>query len=301
MRFGERRTRSARGWLTAGLCAAVVLGGQVQAASAAERSRGELGATISRTAYGVPHIRAGNIESLAFGFAYAFAEDNLCTIADSYVTVSGERSRYFGPDEEWTFSGNGSVRGQPRLGLLLHADQRVRGDREADSHGPAERPDAGREARGAGLRRGLQPVPARDGCRQPSRPPLSRQGMGAADRGDRRLPALLPARQPRQLWSRDSRDCHRGADGGRRLGFSRAGGAGRRDRQPRGGQLAEPLPARARIQRLRPRGARRPEPAAGCCSATPTSPGTEPSASTRPISRSPGRSTSRAARSTACR
>ncbi len=109
MRFGERRTRSARGWLIAGLCAAVVLGGQVQAVSAAKRSRGELGATISRTAYGVPHIRAGNIESLAFGFAYAFAEDNLCTIADSYVTVSGERSRYFGPDEEWTFSGNGSV------------------------------------------------------------------------------------------------------------------------------------------------------------------------------------------------
>ena len=38
-------------------------------------------------------------QGLGFGYAYAFAEDNLCTIADSYVTVSAERSRYFGPDE----------------------------------------------------------------------------------------------------------------------------------------------------------------------------------------------------------
>ena len=35
--------------------------------------------------------------------------DNICTIADSYVTVAGERSRYFGPDESWKFSGNGAV------------------------------------------------------------------------------------------------------------------------------------------------------------------------------------------------
>ena len=46
---------------------------------------------------------------MGFGYAYAFAEDNLCTIADSYVTVSAERSRYFGPDETWRFSGNGTV------------------------------------------------------------------------------------------------------------------------------------------------------------------------------------------------
>jgi acyl-homoserine-lactone acylase len=91
--------------------ASCLLAGPVGAAEGAQRSDGELEATISRTAYGVPHIRAGDIESLAFGFAYAFAEDNLCTIADSYVTVAGQRSRYFGPDETWTFAGNGSVLG----------------------------------------------------------------------------------------------------------------------------------------------------------------------------------------------
>ena len=68
-----------------------------------------LRSTVRRTKYGVPHIRARNIKSLAAGYAYAFAQDDICTIASEYVTVSGERSRYFGPDAEWTFSGNGSV------------------------------------------------------------------------------------------------------------------------------------------------------------------------------------------------
>jgi acyl-homoserine-lactone acylase len=66
----------------------------------------ELGATIRRTTYGVPHIEAPDFTSLGFGFGYAFAKDNLCTMADRYVTVSGERSRFFGPDGSWTFSGN---------------------------------------------------------------------------------------------------------------------------------------------------------------------------------------------------
>ena len=68
-----------------------------------------LQATIRRTRYGVPHIRAENVESLAAGFGHAFAEDNLCTIAEEYVTVSAKRSRFFGPNQDWTFSGNGST------------------------------------------------------------------------------------------------------------------------------------------------------------------------------------------------
>jgi acyl-homoserine-lactone acylase len=66
-------------------------------------------ALIERTKYGVPHIRASNWRNLGFGYAYAFAEDNICTIADTYVTVAGQRSRYFGPDESWTFAGNGAT------------------------------------------------------------------------------------------------------------------------------------------------------------------------------------------------
>jgi acyl-homoserine-lactone acylase len=66
-------------------------------------------ATIQRSAYGVPHITARNIESLAAGFAYAFAQDNICAIANESVTVRGERSKFFGPDAKWFFSGDGST------------------------------------------------------------------------------------------------------------------------------------------------------------------------------------------------
>ena len=67
-----------------------------------------LKAKIKRTAYGIPHIEAPGWKSLGLGYGYAFAEDNLCTMADTYVTVRAERSRYFGPDERVQFRGNGS-------------------------------------------------------------------------------------------------------------------------------------------------------------------------------------------------
>src|SRR4051812_48110476 len=78
-------------------------------AQALAAGHGKMRATITRTKYGVPHIRSKTWQGAGFGYAYAFAEDNICTIADSYVTVSAERSKYFGPDETWTFSGNGAV------------------------------------------------------------------------------------------------------------------------------------------------------------------------------------------------
>jgi acyl-homoserine-lactone acylase len=54
-------------------------------------------AEIRRTAYGIPHILATDYGSLGYGYGYAFAEDNLCVLADRVVTLRGERSRYFGP------------------------------------------------------------------------------------------------------------------------------------------------------------------------------------------------------------
>ena len=81
----------------------------VAPATALAAKGGKMRATITRTQYGVPHIRSHTWQGLGFGYAYAFAEDNICTIADSYVTVSAERSKYFGPDETWRFSGNGAV------------------------------------------------------------------------------------------------------------------------------------------------------------------------------------------------
>ncbi|MBC8996875.1 acylase [Pseudomonas sp. N40(2020)] len=56
-------------------------------------------AQIRRTGFGVPHIRAQDERGLGFGIGYAYAQDNLCLLANEIVTVNGQRSRYFGPDQ----------------------------------------------------------------------------------------------------------------------------------------------------------------------------------------------------------
>ena len=75
----------------------------VPAAASAHHYR----ATIRTTSYGIPRILADNWGDLGYGYGYAFASQDICTIADSYVTVDAQRSRYFGPDASWTFQGNG--------------------------------------------------------------------------------------------------------------------------------------------------------------------------------------------------
>lgn len=52
--------------------------------------------TIDRTTFGVPHITANNLESLGYGVAYAYAQDNICMTAEQLVTARGQRSAHFG-------------------------------------------------------------------------------------------------------------------------------------------------------------------------------------------------------------
>jgi acyl-homoserine-lactone acylase len=61
---------------------------------------GILKADITRTEFGTPHIVAENLESVAFGAGYAFAQDNMCLLADQVVKYNSQRSRYFGPDRQ---------------------------------------------------------------------------------------------------------------------------------------------------------------------------------------------------------
>jgi len=68
-----------------------------------------LRATIFRTAHGIPHIIADDFAGIGYGYGYALAQDNICVLADTYVTANGERSRYFGPDGSYTQGGNGST------------------------------------------------------------------------------------------------------------------------------------------------------------------------------------------------
>lgn len=61
---------------------------------------------IRRTAHGVPHIKADDFYGLGLGYGYAVAQDNICRLADFYLTVRGERARYFGAEETFLFPGN---------------------------------------------------------------------------------------------------------------------------------------------------------------------------------------------------
>jgi acyl-homoserine-lactone acylase len=60
-------------------------------------SNGMLTADITRTDYGVPHIKANTLQEVAFGAGYAYAEDNHCLLIDQITKAKGERSLYFGP------------------------------------------------------------------------------------------------------------------------------------------------------------------------------------------------------------
>jgi len=55
-------------------------------------------ASITRTTYGIPHIQSDTWQGVAYGVAYAYAQDNICMLAEEFATVAGERSLHFGPE-----------------------------------------------------------------------------------------------------------------------------------------------------------------------------------------------------------
>jgi acyl-homoserine-lactone acylase len=62
---------------------------------------------ITRTEGGIPHIVGANFGDVGYGYGYSFAKDNICTMADTYITVEGKRSMYFGPKGSYEQRGNG--------------------------------------------------------------------------------------------------------------------------------------------------------------------------------------------------
>jgi acyl-homoserine-lactone acylase len=66
-------------------------------------------ATIRWTEHGIPHVLAKDFKGLGYGYGYALASQNICVLADTYVTVDAQRSRYFGADGSYVFQGNGTT------------------------------------------------------------------------------------------------------------------------------------------------------------------------------------------------
>src|SRR5262249_12731841 len=152
-------------------------------------SAGRLSAEIRYTTGGIPHILAHDWTSLGFGYGYAFAQDNLCTMANDYVTVEAHQA----PGLRAGRRGHPALqrgRGQqPGLRPVLPADHRFR---RGAAPGAGARPH--REAGGDRVHQGLQRLPrARGGRGGRARPDLPRPGLGEADHRDGQLPALLPA------------------------------------------------------------------------------------------------------------
>ena len=121
-------------------------GGQARAPDALASAKGiqtgsgPYNVAIRRTAHGIPHILAADWGSLGFGYGYAFAEDNICTIAESYVTVGRGALALLRSRRQLELPRQ-RLRGQePQLGLLLPADQRL-GHRR--SPGQPARPRSG--------------------------------------------------------------------------------------------------------------------------------------------------------------
>ncbi|RPE37733.1 penicillin amidase [Streptomyces sp. Ag109_O5-1] len=67
-------------------------------------SHGGLSAVIRYTEYGIPHILAKDDADLGFGTGWAQATDQVCTLADGFLTVRGDRSRFLGPTAATDFS-----------------------------------------------------------------------------------------------------------------------------------------------------------------------------------------------------
>jgi len=64
----------------------------------ASQSRAGYQAEIRRTAMGVPHIKASDWGGAGYGYGYSQAQDDLCTMADGFLTYRGERSEFFGAE-----------------------------------------------------------------------------------------------------------------------------------------------------------------------------------------------------------
>ncbi len=73
---------------------------------------GNYKAEVSRTSFGVAHIKADNEKGLGYGVGYAYAQDNFCLLSEAIVTVNGERAKFFGASGNYN-DGSGVIDNVP--------------------------------------------------------------------------------------------------------------------------------------------------------------------------------------------
>ena len=56
------------------------------------------GVSLTRTTGGVANISGESFADVGFGIGYAQAQDGICLLAETFLTVEGERSAFLGPE-----------------------------------------------------------------------------------------------------------------------------------------------------------------------------------------------------------
>jgi acyl-homoserine-lactone acylase len=127
--------------------------------------------TVRRDAVGVPHVLAKDWRGLGYGLARAAAEDTMCVLADVYLTVDGERSRFLGPDATYPIRNTGTT---PRNDNSDFFWQKVKADKRVEQLVAQEpplgpKPEVKEVVRGfaEGYNAQLAAMGGRDGVRDP--------------------------------------------------------------------------------------------------------------------------------------
>jgi len=128
--------------------------------------------TIRWTAYGIPHIEAADYPSMGYGYGYALASQNICTLADVYTTVRAQRSLHFGPDATYNFRSNSTNPTNINSDFFY---QQLNDERRAESllklkppHGPRQEVRDGVRGYVAGYNRYLADVGGARGVTDPA-------------------------------------------------------------------------------------------------------------------------------------
>jgi acyl-homoserine-lactone acylase len=88
--------RRARGRLSGGARIAATLCVLLCALLCSAGAASAYNATLTRTPGGIANIEASTLAGGGFGTGYAQAQDGICTLAEEYLSVSGERAQFFG-------------------------------------------------------------------------------------------------------------------------------------------------------------------------------------------------------------
>src|SRR6201995_118258 len=65
--------------------------------------------SLTRTTGGVANISGQNFGDVGYGVGYAQAQDGICLLAETFLTVDGERSAFFGPNGTFKNEAEGGV------------------------------------------------------------------------------------------------------------------------------------------------------------------------------------------------